>query len=96
MKHLICRTVLAVAAVSAGMFLSACGLFHDPADDVFDDAEDAIATDLAADDVKTAQFEYVYGDGNTATIRFQAPENVRIDLMDDNNSMIFCDRNRLF
>ena len=90
MKHQICRTVLAAAAVTAGVFLSACGLFHDPADDVFDDAEDAIATDSAAENIKTAQFEYKYGDGNTATIRFQAPDNVRIDLMDDNDSMIFC------
>ncbi len=90
MKHQICRTVLAVAAVTAGIFLSACGLFRTPADDVFDDAEDAIATDSAADIIKTAQFEYKYGEGNTATIRFQAPENIRIDIMEDGDSLIFC------
>ena len=44
MKHQICRIVLAAAAVTAGVFLSACGLFLDTSDSVFDDAEDAIAT----------------------------------------------------
>ena len=57
MKHQICRTVLAAAAVTAGVFLSACGLFRTTEDDVFDDAEDAIATDLAAEDIKTAMEE---------------------------------------
>ena len=52
MKHQICRTVLAVAAVTVGVCLSACGLFRTPADDVFDNAEDAIATDGAASKIK--------------------------------------------
>ena len=90
MKHQICRTVLAAAAVTVGVFLSACGLFHDPADDVFDNAEDAIATDSAADNIKTAQFEYKFGDGQTATVRFQAPDNVRIDVLDGEKSAVFC------
>ena len=90
MKHQICRTVLAAAAVAVGVCLSACGLFRTPADDVFDDAEDAIATDSAASNIKTAQFEYEFGDGKTATVRFQAPDKVRIDVLDDENSAVFC------
>ena len=90
MKHQICRTVLAAAAVTVGVFLSACGLFRTPADDVFDDAEDAIATDAAAAKIKTAQFEYEFGDGKTATVRFQAPDKVRIDVLDGENSAVFC------
>ena len=90
MNHQICRTVLAVAAVTAGVFLSACGLFSTPADNVFDNAEDAIATDSAADDIRTAQIEYEFGDGKTSTVRFQAPDNVRIDVLDDVNSAVFC------
>ncbi len=90
MKHQICRTVLAAAAVTAGVFLSACGLFRDPSDDVFDNAEDAIATDLAAANIKTAQIEYKFGDGKTSTIRFRAPESVRIDVLDGENSAVFC------
>ena len=90
MKHQICRTVLAATAVTAGMFLSACGLFRTPADDVFDDAEDAIATDLAAANIKTAQLEYEFGDGKASAIRFQAPDKVRIDVLDGENSAVFC------
>ena len=90
MKHQICRTVLAVAAVTAGVFLSACGLFSTPADNVLDDAEDAIATDSTADDIKTARIEYEFGDGKTSTIRFLAPDHVRIDVLDDENSGVFC------
>ena len=90
MKHQICRAVLAAAAVTAGLFLSACGLFHSAADNVLDDAEDAIATDSAAANIKTAQFEYKFGDGKTATIRYQAPDKVRIDVLDDENSAVFC------
>jgi outer membrane lipoprotein-sorting protein len=90
MKHQICRTVLAAAAVSVGMFLSACGLFHDPADNVFDEAEDAIATDGAASKIKTAQIEYEFGDGKTSTVRFHAPGDVRIDVLDGGNSAVFC------
>ena len=90
MKHQICRTVLAAAAVTVGVCLSACGLFRTPADNVFDNAEDAIATDLAASNIKTAQIEYEFGDGRTSTVRFQAPESVRIDVLDGGNSAVFC------
>ena len=90
MKLQICRTVLAAAAVSAGVFLSACGLFHTPADDVFDNAEDAIATDGAASNIKSAQIEYEFGDGDTSTVRFQAPDKVRIDVLDEEDSAVFC------
>ena len=90
MKHQICRTVLAVAAVTVGVCLSACGLFRTAADNVFDNAEDAIATDGAASKIKTAQIEYEFGDGKASTIRFMAPDNVRIDVLDDENSGVFC------
>ena len=90
MKHQICRTLLAAAAVSAGMFLSACGLFRTAEDNVFDKAEDAIATDMAASNIKTALIEYNFGDGDTSTIRFQAPDKVRIDVLDDEDSAVFC------
>ena len=90
MKHQICRIVLAAAAVTVGTFLSACGLFHDPTDSVFDEAEDAIATDQVASHSKTAQIEYEFGDGKTSTVRFRAPEDVRIDVLDGANSGVFC------
>ena len=90
MKHQICRTVLAAMALTAGVFLSACGLSRGPADNVFDAAEDAIATDATASNIKTAQIEYEFGDGKTSTIRFLAPDNVRIDVLDDENSASFC------
>jgi len=90
MKHQICRIALAVAAVTAGVFLSACGPSNDSADSVFDAAEDAIAVDTTASNIKTAQFEYEFGDGKTSTIRFLAPDNVRIDVLDGENSAAFC------
>ena len=90
MKHQICRTVLAAAAVTVGVFLSACGPSSASTDSVFDDAEDAIATDTAASNIKTAQIEYEFGDGKTSTIRFQAPDDVRIDVLDGENSAVFC------
>ena len=90
MKHQICRTVLAAAAVTVGVCLSACGLFRTPADNVFDNAEDAIATDGAASKIKTAQIEYEFGDGKTSIVRFHAPESVRIDVLDGENSAVFC------
>ena len=90
MKHQVCRIALAVAAMTAGVFLSACGLFRDTPDSVFDDAEDAIASDRAASDIETAQFEYEFGDGKTATIRYQAPNHVRIDVLDGSHSAVFC------
>ena len=90
MKHQICRSVLAAAAAAAGVFLSACGLFSTPADNVFDNAEDAIATDKTESNIRTAQIEYEFDDGDSATIRFQAPDNVRIDVLDDEDSAVFC------
>ena len=90
MKHQICRAVLAAAAVTAGVFLSACGLFRDTTDSVFDDAEDAIATDRIASDIESAEFSYEFGVEKTATIRFQAPGKVRIDVLDDERSTVFC------
>ena len=90
MKYQICRTTLAAAAVTAGVFLSACGLFRDTTDSVFDDAEDAIATDRIASDIESAEFLYEFGDERTATIRFQAPGKVRIDVLDDERSAVFC------
>ena len=91
MKYRISRTtVLAAAAVAAGVFLSACGLFRDTTDSVFDDAEDAIATDWTSSSIETAQFEYEFGDGKTATVRFQEPGKVRIDALDDENTAVFC------
>ena len=91
MKHQICRTMLAAAAVTAGVFLSACGLFRDTTDSVFDDAEDAIATDRTASNIETAQFEYEFdGGSSSATVRFLAPGNVRIDVLDGIDSAVFC------
>ena len=90
MKYHICRILPAVTAVAVGVFLSACGLFRDTPDSVFDDAEDAIATDWTASGIETAQFEYEFGDGKTATIRFQVPGKARIDVLDGKNSAVFC------
>jgi len=90
MKHQICRIVLAAAAVTAGAFLSACGLFLDTSDSVFDDAEDAIATDRIASDIESAEFSYEFGDEKIAMIRFQTPGKVRIDVLDDARSAVFC------
>lgn len=87
MKQQIC--CIALAAV-AGMFLSACGLFRATTDSVFDNAEDAIATDGAASDIDTAEFSYEFGEGKSATIRYQAPNHVRIDVLDDERSTVFC------
>ena len=90
MKHQICRTVLAATVLTAGVFLSSCGLFRDTTDSVFDNAEDAIATDRIASDIESAEFLYEFGDERTATIRFQAPGKVRIDVLDDERSAVFC------
>ena len=90
MKQQICRIALAVTAVAAGMFLSACGLFRTTSDSVFDNAEDAIATDRAASDIETAEFSYEFGDGKSAIVRYQAPNHVRIDVLDDERSTVFC------
>lgn len=90
MKQHLCRIALAAAAVTAGAFLSACGLFRATTDGVFDDAEDAIATDRAASDIESAEFSYEFGDGKTASIRYQAPNRVRIDVLDGDQSAVFC------
>ena len=90
MKQKFCRIALAAAAAAAGMFLSACGLFRTTPDSVFDRAEDAIATDRAASNIETAEFSYEFGTGRTANIRFQAPNHVRIDVLDEERSAVFC------
>ncbi len=90
MKQHICRTVLAAAALASGLFLSACELFRDTTDSVFDDVEDAIATDRAASIIDSAEFQYEFGNGKTASIRFQAPDHVRIDVLDAENTAVFC------
>lgn len=90
MKQHLCRIVLAAAAVTAGAFLSACGLFRTTTDSLFDDAEDAIATDRAASDIESAEFSYEFGDGRTASVRYQAPNRVRIDVLDGDQSAVFC------
>lgn len=90
MKQKICRTVLSAAAVTACIFLSACGLFRDTADSVFDDAEDAIATDRSSAKIDSAEFLYEFGDGKNAIIRYQAPGSVRIDVLDDERTAVFC------
>jgi len=82
---------LAVLAAAAGAFLSACSLFPATADSVFDDCEDAIASDRVSSDIETAEFTYEFGDGRgTALVRFQAPDKVRIDVLDGDRTMVFC------
>ena len=90
MKQRVFGAVLAAAAVTAGVFLSACSLFRDTTDSVFDDGEDAIATDRAASDIETAEFTYEIGNGGTALIRYQEPDHVRIDVWDGDRTMVFC------
>lgn len=90
MRHQICRLALVAAAAGAGLCLSACGLFRTTTDSVFDHAEDAIATDRAASDIESAEFSYEFGDERTATVRFQAPDHVRIDVLDGDRSAVFC------
>ena len=91
MKRQLFSAVLATAAVTLGIFLSACSLFRDTTDSVFDDGEDAIATDRIASMIETAEFTYEFGDGSgTALVRFQEPDHVRIDIWDDNRSAVFC------
>ena len=81
----------AVLAAAAGMLLSACSLFPATTDSVFDDCEDAIATDHTAAEIETAEFTYEFGDGRgTALIRYQAPNQVRIDVLDGERTMVFC------
>ena len=82
--------VSAVLAVAAGMLLSACSLFPDTTDSVFDDCEDAIASDRAASKIETAEFMYEFGDGRTAMVRYQAPNHVRIDVLDGERTLVFC------
>ena len=89
MKQLI-RLAVLVAAVASGIILSACGLFRETTDSVFDKAENAIATDRAASKIDTAEFQYEFGDEKTVTIRFQAPGSVRVDVLDDIRSAVFC------
>lgn len=82
----------AVLAAAAGMLLSACSLFSaTTTDSVFDKGEDAIASNRAASDIETAEFTYEFGSGRgTALIRYQAPDKVRIDVLDGDWTMVFC------
>lgn len=81
----------AVIAAAAGAFLSACSLFSPTVDSVFNDGEDAIASDRAASDIETAEFSYEFGNGSgTAQVRYQAPGQVRIDVLDGERTMVFC------
>ena len=90
MKQHLCRIALGVAAATVGLFLSACGLFRDTTDSVFDDAEDTISADRDASDIETADFLYEFGKDKTAEIRFQAPDRVRIDVLDGDQTAVFC------
>lgn len=94
MKQQLFGAMLTAAAVAAGALLSSCGLFRDTADSVFDDCEDAIASDRTASKIESAEFRYEFGeDGGTSQIRFKSPDRVRIDVLDGERSMVFC-RNR--
>lgn len=91
MKRKIFGVVLAAAAMAVGVFLSACVLFRDTMDSVFDDGEDAIATDRIAPGIESAEFTYEFNDGNgTILIRYQEPDRVRIDVWDGDRSTVFC------
>jgi len=91
MKQRLFRAVLAVVAATAFTFLSACVLFRDTMDSVFDEGENTIAKDRAASEIETAEFNYEFGGGRgTATIRFKEPYHVRIDLLDGDRCMVFC------
>ena len=90
MKQRVFGAVLAVAAVTVGVFLSACSLFRDTTDSVFDDGEGAIATDRTASNIETAEFKYEFGDSGIAMIRFEEPDHVRIDVWDGDRTTVFC------
>ena len=90
MKQRIFGAVLAAAAVTAGMFLSACSLFRDTTDGVLDDGEDLIATDRASSSIDTAEFQYEFGDDGKLIVRFEAPDHVRIDVWDGDRTAVFC------
>ena len=67
MKQRVFGAVLAAAAVTAGVFLSACSLFRGTTDSILDDSEDAIASNRTASKIDTAEFTYEFGDGGTAS-----------------------------
>ena len=90
MKQRIFGAVLAAAAVTAGAFLSACSLFRDTTDGVFDDGEDLIATDRALSSIDTAEFQYEFGDDGTLIVRYEAPDHVRVDVWDGDRTAVFC------
>ena len=90
MKQRIFGAVLAAAAVTAGVFLSACSLFRDTTDGVLDDGEDFITTDRASSSIDTAEFQYEFGDGGTLIVRFEAPDHVRVDVWDGDRTAVFC------
>jgi len=91
MKRKFFGAVLAAAAVTVGVFLSACELFRDTMDSVFDEGEDAIATDRTAPGIETAEFSYEFNNGNgTVMIRYREPDRVRLDVWDGSRSAVFC------
>ena len=90
MKQRIFGAVLMAVAVTAGMFLSACSLFRDTTDSVLDEGEDLIATNRVASSIDFAEFQYEFGDNGTAIIRYQAPDQVRIDVWDGDRTTVFC------
>lgn len=90
MKQRVFGAVLAVAAVTVGMVLSACSLFCDTTDGVFDDGEDTIASDRTSSNIETAEFQYEFGNGGTLMVRFEAPDHVRVDVWDGDRTAVFC------
>ena len=85
------KIVSVVFAVTVGMLLSACSLFSDTTDSVFDDGENAIASNRAASRIETAEFVYEFDNGRgTALVRYQAPNHVRIDVLDGEQTMVYC------
>ena len=91
MKRQIIGAVLTVIAVTFAVFLSACSLFRDTTDSIFDDSEDDIATDRTASAIESAEFKYEFNDGNgMVLIRYQEPDRVRIDVWDGNLTTVFC------
>ena len=91
MKRQVFGAVLAAMAVTLAVFLSACSLFRDTTDSVFDDGEDVITTDRISPGIESAEFTYEFNDGNgTALIRYQEPDHVRIDVWDGDRTAVFC------
>ena len=91
MKRLFFGAALASIAVMFAVFLSACSLFRDTTDSVFDDGEDDIATNRTASAIESAEFTYEFNDGKgTVLIRYREPDRVRIDVWDGDRTAVFC------